>query len=76
MEAIPQRVLEHERSSGLQASVNNFAFQTPNPYYYQELAKLKLVKTGETSGGINTPVGGTNFMSTMVGTTVTGGNNL
>jgi hypothetical protein len=35
-----------------------------------------LVKTGETSGGINTPVGGTGFMSTMVGTTVTGGNNL
>ena len=46
--AIHQRANENERSSGggLQASVNNFAFQTPNPNYYSTLAKFKFLQTG------------------------------
>jgi hypothetical protein len=59
----------------MQASVSNFAFQTPNQNYYHILGKLKYLKTGQTSEGMNTPVASNNqigFMSTMVGTNVTG----
>ncbi len=75
IDAIHQKIDEQDRSNrgGLHASINNMVFQTPNQNYYSTLYKFKLLKTGQTSGGLNTPVDAyQGLMSTMVGTTVTG----
>ena len=48
----------YSKSNFLQASINNFAFQTPNPNYYSTLAQFKFQRTGGiASGGLNTPNG-------------------
>jgi hypothetical protein len=58
----------------MQASISNFAFQTPNPNYYSTLGKFRLLRTGVTSGGQSTPNGNQfGLLSTMVGTTITNG---
>ena len=56
--------------------MNSCDLQTPNPNYYSTLAKFKFLQTGQTSGGLNTPADPHGLMSTMVGTTVTGGNQI
>jgi hypothetical protein len=66
----------YSKSNFLQASINNFAFQTPNPNYYSTLAQFKFQRTGGlASGGLNTPIGlnGQGPLSTMMATTVTAG---
>jgi hypothetical protein len=59
----------YSKSNLLQASINNFAFQTPNPNYYSTLGQFKVFGTD----GINTPVGYKQhgLLSTMVGTNIT-----
>lgn len=63
---------QRRQSNPMQASISNFAFQTPNPNYYQTLGKFKLLRTGGTTGGQSTPNDGhMGLLSTMVGTTMT-----
>jgi hypothetical protein len=57
-------------SNGLQASINNFQFQTPNHNYYSTLGKFKLMHT-LTSGGNTLQNNNLGLMSTMVGTNAT-----
>lgn len=59
----------------LQASINNFQFQTPNPNYYSTLGQFKMMNT---PGNATPPMmGGSAYqkniglMSTMVGTNTT-----
>jgi hypothetical protein len=50
-EIIAQANEQQKQANPMQASISNFAFQTPNPNYYQTLGKFKLLRTGGTSGG-------------------------